>query len=263
MKQSVLEYNTWDDVVFQNRNKYYGAYVLRQSYARYILIAACCTIVFFMSALYFSFFKTSDEINYGSSSKPLGGHILKSPPSIKKEIIIIPPASKLKLPAQKMLKFVAPTVTSKVIDDKNPLPSVQDIEQNNTGSENTDGEKNKSTYSANPQIGEVTSSEPVTFAEQMPQFPGGQEALMTYIARHINYPAEAIRMGIEGTVFISFIISKEGKVSDISIMKGLSKECDAEAIRVIQMLPTWKPGKQNGDPVVVRFSLPIRFKLNQ
>jgi protein TonB len=85
--------------------------------------------------------------------------------------------------------------------------------------------------------------------------------MMKFIGKNLKYPSAARRMGIEGQVFVQFVVDAEGKISEVKTIKGISAECDKEAERVIKMMPPWKAGKQNGKPVKVRFVLPIRFKL--
>jgi periplasmic protein TonB len=100
-----------------------------------------------------------------------------------------------------------------------------------------------------------------TFVKEMPQFPGGDKALYENIAREINYPFYAQSMGIEGKLYVQFVITKEGNVKDVQIAKGIEYGCDKEAIRVIKLLPNWIPGKINGIPTNVRLIFPIVFKL--
>jgi TonB family protein len=97
--------------------------------------------------------------------------------------------------------------------------------------------------------------------EQMPEFPGGMDGMMQYLGRNISYPAEARQHDIQGTVFAQFVVQADGAVTDVKVTKGISGGCNAEAVRVIQAMPPWKPGKQNGKPVAVQYSLPIRFTL--
>ncbi len=98
-------------------------------------------------------------------------------------------------------------------------------------------------------------------AEEMPEFPGGMEALLTYVASHIQYPAKAVEANTQGRVVVKFIIGEDGKVRDPEIAKGVSEELDAEAIRVVKSLPDFIPGKVGGKPVAVSYHLPINFKL--
>ena len=97
--------------------------------------------------------------------------------------------------------------------------------------------------------------------EQMPEFPGGQRALMQYLAKNIKYPPRAKAKGITGKVFVSFIIDREGNVTNAEILRGIGGGCDQESLRVIKAMPKWIPGKQRGKNVLVQYNLPIRFKL--
>ena len=97
--------------------------------------------------------------------------------------------------------------------------------------------------------------------EQMPQFPGGASELLNFINRNINYPIEAQRNKIQGRVIVRFVVSKTGEVDRVEIVRSLEPSCDKEAIRVINLLPKFIPGKQNGQNVAVWYTLPITFKL--
>ena len=98
--------------------------------------------------------------------------------------------------------------------------------------------------------------------ENMPEFPGGDEALLSFIAQNIRYPKTAQRLGIEGRVTLSYVIDKDGSITNIEIIKGIGAGCDEEAIRVLKLLPNYSPGKQRGVPVKVKMRLPVHFKLN-
>ena len=97
--------------------------------------------------------------------------------------------------------------------------------------------------------------------EEMPQYPGGEDALMDYVSKNVVYPSEAQEKGISGRVFVGFIVEKDGSVSDVKVLRGIGGGCDEEAVRVISGLPKWKPGKQEGKPVRVSYQMPINFKL--
>ncbi len=99
------------------------------------------------------------------------------------------------------------------------------------------------------------------FVEEMPGFPGGESALMKFINDNLRYPQLALENGISGRVICTFVIDGRGKVSDIQVIRSVDPNLDREAIRVISMMPDWKPGKQRGKPVRVRYTLPIIFKL--
>ena len=98
--------------------------------------------------------------------------------------------------------------------------------------------------------------------EVMPQFPGGQIAMMKYIMENMKYPKQAMKEGIQGRVTVSFIVEKDGRVSNVRLLRSVQPLLDKEAVRVVKSMPKWSPGKHNGKPVRVRFNLPVMFKLN-
>ena len=106
------------------------------------------------------------------------------------------------------------------------------------------------------------SDEPLVFAEQMPEFPGGDDALMAYIPRNIKYPASALENEIEGVVMVNFVVNSDGSISKVNVTKGIKGGCDEEASRVVRNMPKWKPGKNGGKPVPVFFDVPVNFKIN-
>jgi TonB family protein len=97
--------------------------------------------------------------------------------------------------------------------------------------------------------------------EDMPEFVGGMDGLVKYLGENLLYPKEAAASKATGTVFVSFIVNADGSVSDAQVLKGIGNGCNEEALRVVQNMPNWLPGKQSGQPVAVRYSLPIRFAL--
>ena len=101
-----------------------------------------------------------------------------------------------------------------------------------------------------------------TVVEEQPEFPGGYDSMTVFLKRNLRYPASARQQGIEGTVYVSFIVEKDGAVSDVNIIRGIAPEADAEARRVVEMSPAWTPARQRGEVVRVRFVLPIKFNLS-
>ena len=98
--------------------------------------------------------------------------------------------------------------------------------------------------------------------ETMPTPVGGMEAWNKYLSNNLKYPTQARRMGIEGTVFVVFVVNTDGSIQDVEILRGIGGGADEEAVRVVRAAPNWEPGKQRGKPVRVKMRLPIRFKLN-
>ncbi|MBO4371504.1 MAG: energy transducer TonB [Bacteroidales bacterium] len=104
-------------------------------------------------------------------------------------------------------------------------------------------------------------STPFVIVEDMPEFKGGEKALLKYIAEHVNYPEMAKENDIQGTVYVGFVVNEKGKVTNVSVLRGVDPLLDKEAIKVIENLPDWKPGKQSGKNVKVRMQVPIKFQL--
>jgi protein TonB len=108
---------------------------------------------------------------------------------------------------------------------------------------------------------EESTAEVFFIVEDMPEFPGGEAALRAYIANSIKYPVIAQENGIQGKVYVTFVVGKDGSVSNATIARGVDPSLDKEAIRVVNALPKWKPGKQRGKPVNVSYTVPINFVL--
>jgi protein TonB len=108
---------------------------------------------------------------------------------------------------------------------------------------------------------EVVEAEIFTVVESMPEFPGGPAKMMEYIAKNIKYPAMARESGIQGRVFVNFVVEPDGSVSNVKVLRGIGGGCDEEAVRVVESMPTWTPGRQRGKAVRVSFNLPVRFTL--
>jgi protein TonB len=112
-----------------------------------------------------------------------------------------------------------------------------------------------------PVTDEIEEQEPFTFVEEPPMFPGGDKALLKFIAENTVYPAEALENGIMGKVFIKFAVSAEGSVNRLEVMRGVHPLLDKEALRVVSALPKWKPGRQNGKAVPVWYRVPVAFEI--
>ena len=101
-----------------------------------------------------------------------------------------------------------------------------------------------------------------TVVEDQPEFPGGEEARQRFLEQNLRYPTMAREAGIQGTVFVTFVVETDGSVTDVRVLRGIGGGCDEEAVRVVEMMPRWEPGRQRGQPVRVQFNMPIRFRLN-
>ncbi len=120
----------------------------------------------------------------------------------------------------------------------------------------------KNTNAQNVSSSSNAAHEVFSYVEQMPQFVGGQNAMAKFISSHLKYPKKAKKKHTEGKVIVKFIVSETGKVEKVEVLKGIGNGCDEAAKKVIEKMPNWTPGKQNGKTVAVYFNLPISFKLN-
>ncbi len=119
----------------------------------------------------------------------------------------------------------------------------------------------QSDSAASPKPAPTKRSDVYTYVEQMPAFIGGEEAMKQYLRQNLKYPEAAKKDNIQGKVFITFIVEGDGKITEANVLRGIGGGCDDEALRVINAMPRWNPGKQNGKTIAVRFNLPISFRL--
>lgn len=265
MKTEAVAAQTWDDLVFENRNKAYGAYSVRRSYSDRVIYA-----------LFISMAGLTLILITPTLVSLLKGEEIKLPPVVslpttlidlkdKVDIILTPRATPppAQAPVRPSLRNLPPTVTTAEV----PAEETTLIEQLTTGSEG-----NGQTGEGNPTniltvggegVGDlpvIKSSEPFISVEEMPEYVGGREAMARYIQRKIHYPASARRTGVDAIVYVSFVVDPEGKIINPTILRGISADCDAEALRLISQMPLWKAGRQNHTSVFVKMVLPIRFK---
>jgi len=248
-----------DDLVFENRNKEYGAYVLRKVYYDNVHKALFYVMVFFAGVMLLTIFFPGDPL-------------IKVPEGAKKIIqfnilptIEAPKPAASSAPVRRAVTRTTPTVTTQVVPEVD-----QPVTDENSGVPDgaVDGVapiEGTGPATAEPVVAtpvEVAPKGPVDIAEVMPQYKGGLQAMAKYVQRNLKYPAVARRMETEGVVFVSFVIDTNGRVIDAKAIKGISKECDEEAVRMVSTMSEWLAGRQGGMPVMVRMVLPIRFQLN-
>ncbi|MET3125025.1 protein TonB [Arcicella rosea] len=272
----VHEDDTLEDIVFQNRNKAYGAYILRTDYQRVIKIALLGGIGLFCLAIgapmILANIKHEDKIGITINLEDY--KIPEPPKDIPVEPEVTPPPPQEEVIVHKTIAFNEPEI---VEDDKaTELPPDQDVLNN------TDAQISSVTQEG--EIGEIPVDDPDKFktgegsapveikveeektflsVETMPEFAGGNAALAKFLQKNLRYPRNASEVGIGGKVYVQFVVGKDGNISSIDILKGLGFGCDEEAQRVIKLMPRWNPGKQSGRNVSVKFTLPIVFQLDQ
>lgn len=259
----VLPQTSWDDIVFERRNKDYGAYINRKNYSKYVLIALGITVVVLILVL----------------AAPAIAELLKSArsseePKLKEMTVSLdqpppitpqppPPDVRIPPPVKTIIKFLPPKVTEKEVVEEEEMPTIEEIKENETGAVAVEGTGEVVFDEPAPVVAEESDEDKIFYAvEQQAEFPGGLQAMMKFLQKNIKYPASAKRMGIEGRVFVKFIVDKEGGISNMEIVKGINADLDKEAMRVIKLMPPWKPGKQNGRAVKSQFVLPVYFKLD-
>jgi protein TonB len=161
---------------------------------------------------------------------------------------------------EQKVKFVAPIVTTEEVVEDADIFNQDDLAQTTTNEAVSVEEV--AIVEVKEEVIEVEESKPVfTIVEEMPSFPGGDAERNKFLAENIQYPQQATENGIQGTVYVSFVVDSKGNVTDVKILRGIGGGCDEEALRVVRMMPKWHPGKQNGKNVRVLFNMPIYFKL--
>ncbi|MEI6575766.1 MAG: energy transducer TonB [Bacteroidota bacterium] len=157
------------------------------------------------------------------------------------------------------VQFTAPQVVGDSVVESNSLNQEElAVTINNSTEENLSVEAKVE----EKVIEEEDKSPPFTVVEEMPSYPGGEEVRLKFLQENIQYPQTAKESGIQGTVYVSFVIDTKGKISEVKVLRGIGGGCDQEAIRVIKLMPSWLAGKQAGKPVRVQFTMPIKFTLN-
>lgn len=264
MKNEAAVHQKWNDIVFENRNKEYGAYFIRSIYSRNVMVSLAVTLL--VIALVFAYpsivrlFRSGDDGGVPREMKQTTISLDQPPPIIPNQ----PPPPKMDIPppVKTIIKFLPPKVTDKQVAEEEEIPTMEEIKQNETGPETTEGTGEVIFNEPVKDAGEVVDANEIFLVvEQPPEFPGGMEALYKFFGKTIRYPGQARRMGIEGTVYVSFVVDADGTINDVQVIKGIGAGCDEEAKRVFQLLPNWKPGKQRGRPVRVRYTLPLKFTL--
>lgn len=267
---------TLDDIIFENRNKEYGAYFLRQHYREHLtkaFVMGTSSVFLFLLALNFYLKKSGSIYSLPSISddgvtiniKDWTNEPKKMNPQLKKN---------LQLPQIQQKSVLPPVAVSDNTRNEVVLPNMTQLDDYLIGAEdiagipNTDGmaslaQPTEKQGEGNEELAKVAETDR-TFekAEVDPSFVGGISEMYKYLSSKLNYPKAAQRVNLEGKVFVKFVVEKDGSIGSVEILKGIGFGCDEEAVRVIQNMPKWNPGKQNGQNVRVYYTMQIRFKLD-
>jgi protein TonB len=248
----------FDDIVFENRNKEYGAYRLRKKYHRTLLMALLVGIIVLCAVVITPYFRAT-TIQAKERKKEREVIAVMENLDQPEDIAVAPPPPPPPAETQQQIKYVAP----EVVDTINPEEEVQLLTVDEQAEIIQDEEVVEIVEDLEEE--EVEEYKPpdevFIIVEEMPQFPGGAEALFEYIYDHIQYPQVALDNAIEGNVIVRFCVTYQGHIDQISVIRGIHPSLDAEAVRLIGSLPKWTPGKQSGNPVNVWYTLRIQFQL--
>lgn len=247
----------FDDIVFRDRNKEYGAYDLRRRYASTMSISLVAGLLIGASFFLVPYF-TYDPVNFEPGRRidviAMPDADLLTPPAPPEA----PPAPKAPPEAMNDLRFVPPEVVLDELASGDGVMAADQLKQ--VIGDGAATEVFPEDITAADPVAPV-EPEPYVIVQEMPSFPGGKEALMRYIMEHVVYPPDAAANGIQGTVLLRFVVGSTGDVSRVEVTRSANPLLDEEALRVISALPRWKPGKQDGNPVPVWFSVPVIFVL--
>ncbi|MBS1506719.1 MAG: energy transducer TonB [Bacteroidetes bacterium] len=252
---------TWEDILFENRNKEYGAYTIRKSYDDNVTKASL--IMIFIASFAFGALQVASLMDVKINvplPKPPGSHIIDKP-----IIIPNPPIEKTKVTEVRHAErdVLQKVVTTEVIDP--PIkPSQPEVDGSPTGTGTVSPDLGTLVGGGENIVPEVVDPPKIVdIAEVMPEYNGGVSAMMKFLQKHLKYPRAAQQIAQEGTVFVRFVVDGDGNVIGVEVIKGVSGVLDKEAMRVIAMMPKWKPGRQHNNPVSVRMVLPVKFKLDE
>jgi len=258
----------WIDVVFTDRNKAYGAYDLRKQNSRntnralvfgvilFVVLISAQTIINFISGF---IPKTPDKVK-------ITNVVLQPPPPLDQKKPPPPPPEPPK-PKVDQVKFPPPVVKPDNEVKEQP-PTVKELEVADPGQKTVKGDPNADIKIDEPvgnsDVKQVTEEDPnkiFAAVEKEPEFAGGIEKFYAYLQKNIHYPAVAKENNVQGKVFVTFVVEKDGSLTDIKTVRGIGSGCDEEAVRVLKNSPRWKPGIQNGRQVRVQYTMPISFTL--
>lgn len=280
-----LSSKQWCDIVFEGKNKEYGAYVLRTtSVSRhnkavlYVILGAAAIVLFLIG--YVSVFQSSEEEGADASTEQemvaLAGDQTEEVEEEEIEVVYEQPEEEIIQPEEVANEQ---RVTDLLItqddqfDESKQVKSVDETKDNEAqfGAQDiTEGTNDLNKQTIVNEVIETAPAAPepekvytIAMVEQKPEFPGGEQAMYKWLGDHISYPAQASEEGVQGRVVVEFDVSKTGAIENVRVVRGRHPALDKEAVRLVKSMPKWQPGRNNGQPVKVTYTLPISFKLQQ
>jgi len=267
--------NSWVDLVFEGKNHAYGAYQLRKETGKRNLYAI---LTMFAIALIIAAVVAVKGVveNAMKNDVAIEADVELSKLAEKKEAKVEkkeePKVEKIEVEKVKSsVKFVPPVIKKdNEVKPEEELKSQEELNKTNTaigafdvkGNDEAAGEVLKAKeVIAQPEPPKEEETKVFDVVEQMPSFPGGPSALMQYLASNIKYPVVAEENGVQGRVIVTFVVEKDGSITDVRVVKSVDPSLDKEAQRVVKSMPKWIPGKQNGSAVRVKYTVPVTFRL--
>ncbi len=274
-----LSSKEWCDIVFDGKNKEYGAYQLRATSVKRhtkALVSVLIVLALILTAIIMvmtGVFKSADEdINAKNEQE----EVIMAPEDIpeEEEQMEIPEQKPEEVQAEEEVAATQAVTEVKIVETVDKDREIKDQEQvlENTAQLGADDHKGVEDVNRDRVVKEVVEVKPVekpkdegpvsmAMVEQKPSFPGGDAAMYKWLNDNIIYPAAASEEGVQGKVTVQFIVEKDGSISHVKVVRGKHPALDAEAARVIRKMPRWTPGRNNGQPVRVTYHLPVQFKL--
>ena len=271
----------WVDMVFAGKNKEYGAYQLRKGTsgrnikALLIVIIAAALVGGFLAWKVIEQKQAEEQQAYMEAMElaklqEQAKKEKKKPEPIKPKV-----EQKKEIPvARETQKFTAPVIKKdELVKEENQVKQMDQLDDKvAVGTENKEGVKDRTVEAVRNDIAVAAPPPPPApkpevankvfdVVEEMPSFPGGQGALMAFLSSNIKYPVVAQENGVQGRVIVGFVVEKDGSISDVKVMRSVDPSLDREAQRVVKAMPKWKPGKQNGSAVRVKYTVPVVFRL--
>ena len=252
-----------NDLVFQNRNRTYGAFQLRNEYDKrlmFIMLGILLTIG--ISYGTYVIIQNLPEEKLPPPPADSTQFTVQAPPV--EEDVPPPPPEEPPPPMERTVAFMPPVVVDIPVEDE--IPPQEAMEEIRASTETNDTEEENFAPPVQgeekPPVVEEKPEEIFTFVDEEAEFPGGYPAMMQFIQKNYVYPPTALDMGIEGKVYVKFVVTSDGSITSVQVERGLAgcPECDKEALRVVKLMKGWKPGKVNGKSVSSVFRLPLGLK---
>ena len=268
--------NGWVDLVFEGKNQAYGAYQLRKNTGTRNLKALITMFVGFAIIAAIVIAKVSIENYIASQNAAIEADVELQSLAEKKEAKVEkkdePEVEKVEIERVKSsVAFTVPEIKKdNEVKEEQEMKSQEELQETNTaigafnveGNDETAGEVLKAKeVIAEPEPPKVEETKVFDVVEQMPSFPGGQGALMSWLGSNIKYPVVAEENGVQGRVVCTFLVERDGSITDVKVVRGVDPSLDKEAVRVLKAMPKWIPGKQNGSAVRVKYTVPVTFRL--